>query len=593
MSDSGNSDELLDQYLKPDPRKDKRRDSRPNPKPAASGEHGGLNPMDMLDLPNEQRDVVNWLSRRKQATFDELREALDMEPAVLTQVLAALREAGHVKEALVAGDILYRVVFGGRVSRVGRGLPEGIWERVDLDNTVFLREVPLFHGMPEDDLREFALKLDARQYRRDEVILWQGGLGDGVYLIKSGVVGITRLIPGRRDTQILAYLKQGDLLGEYGLLFEQNSAASATATALSDVEVLVMRRQHMLALLKNYPSVAIAMVQLLAQRLLAIEAQSARQHGESSLCLVIGVEPKSGCTTIGSSLASALAHATQNSTVYTEHPAPGLLPAQFDFTAQAETYQHPGGFDVLVPQGVSGVPLAVRTTLIMDRLMSSYTNLVIGVSGDIDETTIYMLERADQVILVVPPTATAIENFKTFHTRLKAAIRPEKTSLSIICNHTQDFDGDFIAPAEIDHEIAKLEQLPPLSELTGDNLPPELQEVIATLARHLGRTNQIGVYIPATIEGETSIDPQSFVDRTLLFFKAQFGSAGGYPAHTITQTERRAGLVGENIHIVQTFVTKSDMDRHLGAVLTFVEQLKTDLNQEAMALEINHNIMLV
>ncbi len=47
------------------------------------------------------------------------------------------------------------------------------------------------------------------------------------------------------------------------------------------------------------------------------------------------------------------------------------------------------------------------------------------------------------------------------------------------------------------------------------------------------------------------------------------------------------------INVVQTFVTKSDIDRHLGDVLAFVEQLKTDLNQEAMALEINHNIMLV
>ncbi|MCD4686159.1 MAG: hypothetical protein K8S97_09505, partial [Anaerolineae bacterium] len=382
-------------------------------------------------------------------------------------------------------------------------------------------------------------------------------------------------------------------LGEYRLLFEQNSAASATATALSDVDVLVMRRQHMLALLKDYPSVAIAMVQLLAQRLLAMEAQSARQHGETSLCLVIGVEPQSGCTTIGSTLAMALTHATQNSTVYTEHPAPGLLPTQFNFAPQAETHQHPGGFDILVPQGVSGVPLAVRTTLVMDRLMSGYTNLVIGVTGAIDETTIYMLERADQVVLVVPPTATAIERFKALFARLTATIRPEKTSLAVVCNHTQAVTDDFIAPEETDLEVPWLGQLPPLGECTGENLPQALQEVAVTLAKHLGRTNQIGVYIPATLESETPIDPQQFVDRTLMFLKAQFGSAGGYPTHTVTQTERRAGMTGENIHVVQTFVTKSDMDRHLGDILAFVEQLKTDLNQEAMALEINYNIMLV
>jgi hypothetical protein len=44
---------------------------------------------------------------------------------------------------------------------------------------------------------------------------------------------------------------------------------------------------------------------------------------------------------------------------------------------------------------------------------------------------------------------------------------------------------------------------------------------------------------------------------------------------------------------VQTYVTKTALDRHLGEVLEYVEKLKTELGQEAMALEVNRNIMLV
>ncbi|RPI94176.1 MAG: hypothetical protein EHM39_12400, partial [Chloroflexi bacterium] len=30
----------------------------------------GLNPLDLLELPADQRELINWLARRKQARFD-------------------------------------------------------------------------------------------------------------------------------------------------------------------------------------------------------------------------------------------------------------------------------------------------------------------------------------------------------------------------------------------------------------------------------------------------------------------------------------------------------------------------------------------
>ncbi len=592
MSGSG-KDDLLGRFLHSPRESGKRQDVRPASSSEIVGDtRTGLNPLDLLGLPPAQRDVINWLSRRKQARFDEIQEALGVETSLLTSVLSDLKAERHVQEALIDGEIYYRVVFGGKVSRAARGLPEGIWERVDLDDIVFLRQVSIFRGLPDHELREVSSRLDSRRYHRNEVILWQGGLGEGVYFIKSGIVGITRLSPDKRDTQILTYLKQGDLMGEYGLLFEQNIAASATATALSEVDVLVMKREDLLDMLKKHPSAAIELVQLLAQRLLTINAQLAHHHRKNSLCLVFGVDHGVGCTTIGSVLALKLAQLTQNSTVYTEHPVPTRLAAQFEFTPETEVYAHPGGYDILVPYRLSGVPPAVRTTLVMDRLMNNYANIVVGLSGTIDETVIYMLERADQVVVVTPPDALAWEKLDALLARLRAVISPEKTSLSVVCNRSKPA---YVAVPEcgpVDFDVPLLDSLLPLAEQAHHNLPQPLVDTMTVLADRLGRTNQIGVYIPATLEANPGANTRTHVDQTVEFLGKLFGTSPDYPTSAETKG-KQAGMAGESIYIVQTYVTKSDMDQHLGALLEYVEKLKTTLGQEVVALEVNHNIMLV
>jgi CRP/FNR family transcriptional regulator len=566
----------------------------PHDKPETDGQTG-LNPLDLLGLPPAQRDLINWLSRRKQAQFDEIREALALDPVQLTEVLSALKAARHVQEALINGKIFYRVVFAGKVSRAARGLPESIWERVDLDNTVFLRQIPLFQGLPDGTLRDIADTLEERPYRRNEVILWQGDVGEGIYFIKSGIVGITRLSPDQHETEISTYLNQGDLLGEYRLLFEQNITASATATALSEVEVLVMKREDVLSLLKDHPSAAIELVQMLAQRLLAAKTQANdKTRPMAALSLVLGIAPGVGCTTVGSALALKLAQVTQSSVVYTEHPTPQRLPDQFGFAPEAELYTHSSGYNIFVPRGLSGVPAAVRATLVMDRLMSNYTHSVVGVTGPIDETVNYMLERASQVVMVVSSEPEVWSQFKAMSKLLKLAIRPERTSLYVVYNRAnQNFAHvDPPEPALIAFDLPWFGTLPAFGQRSPASLPSPLAKMVTTLANRLGRTNQIGIYIPTRLHNKPDVDMSAYVQRTLGFLEQMFGSATGYPVTREADSDP-AGVTGERIQLVQTFVTQADMDRHLGSVLAFVERIKSDLDQEAMALEVNQNVMLV
>ncbi len=592
------SDDLFGKILRPSDQGD---DSGSLTTPSGSPPHKsetdgqtGLNPLDLLGLPSAQRDLINWLSRRKQARFDEIREALALDAAQLTSVLSALKSARHVQEALINGEIFYRVVFAGKISRAARGLPESIWERVDLDNTIFLREIPLFRDLPDTKLREIATQLEERRYRRNEVILWQGGVGDGLYFIKSGIVGITRLSPDRHETEMLDYLKQGELLGEYRLPFEQNITASATATALSEVEVLVMKREDVLALLEDHPIAAIELVQILARRLLAADIQVKGKTQQPTLALVVGIGDGAGCTTIGSALAARISHITQRSVVYTEHPVTQNLPILFGFDPNGEIFTHPNGYNIFVPRGLSDIPVEVRSTLIMDRLMTNYANIVVGVSGPIHETINYMLERAAQVVVVISSDSANWGHFNALIKLLKIATRSEKTGVYVVYNRASRAYAhvDPPDPTLIDFDLPWLDTLLPLDKRDQIRLPEPLAEITATLAHRLGRTNQIGIYIPTRLQNKPDADMNLYLQRALTFLEQLFGSTPGYPIASEAEGDP-AGVSGEKIHLVQTFVSKSDMDQHLGKVLAFVERLKTELDQDAMALEVNQKVLLV
>jgi hypothetical protein len=52
-------------------------------------------------------------------------------------------------------------------------------------------------------------------------------------------------------------------------------------------------------------------------------------------------------------------------------------------------------------------------------------------------------------------------------------------------------------------------------------------------------------------------------------------------------------LVADDICIIRSFTTDSDLDRHIGDVIDYVEGLKLSLQQEAIAMETNGHLMVI
>ena len=93
----------------------------------------GLSPLDSLSLPKSLLIVVNWLSRRRHATFAAIEKGTKQKREQIESALESLKASGYIHEELIDDVPHYRIVYGGKASRSARGLSDDIWSKVDLD----------------------------------------------------------------------------------------------------------------------------------------------------------------------------------------------------------------------------------------------------------------------------------------------------------------------------------------------------------------------------------------------------------------------------------------------------------------------------
>ena len=116
--------------------------------------------------------------------------------------------------------------------------------------------------MPE---RRFNLKLlteidiPARLFKAGETIFHEGEEGNELFIIRSGGVRISV------DGRTLDELRENDLFGEMALV--ENSPRAATATALTDVELIPIGEKQFLFLVDETPYFALTVMRIMADRL--------------------------------------------------------------------------------------------------------------------------------------------------------------------------------------------------------------------------------------------------------------------------------------------------------------------------------------
>ena len=129
-----------------------------------------------------------------------------------------------------------------------------------------LSEIPLFSGCSQKDLQHLVRAADEVTIGAGTVLTREGDVGREVFIILGGAAEVVR------DEQVVASLGPGDHVGELSLL--DGGPRTATVTASTDVDLLVLSRPAFNGVLDEIPTLAHKLLVSLARRLRAAEAAS-------------------------------------------------------------------------------------------------------------------------------------------------------------------------------------------------------------------------------------------------------------------------------------------------------------------------------
>ena len=128
----------------------------------------------------------------------------------------------------------------------------------------FLASIPLFSGLPAEELERFAELTRERSYPKGSVILFQDDPGDSLFVLRDGRVKVVLIGEDGREV-ILGVLEPGAHFGELALIDDQ--PRSAHVIAMEDAQLLVLRREDFKRRVEANPTVAWALLTELSRRL--------------------------------------------------------------------------------------------------------------------------------------------------------------------------------------------------------------------------------------------------------------------------------------------------------------------------------------
>jgi CRP/FNR family cyclic AMP-dependent transcriptional regulator len=134
-------------------------------------------------------------------------------------------------------------------------------ENIKID---FLRNIQLFSGLDDEELCQISGKVVLKEFRKNEVILYEEDTNEYMYIILSGKVNVIQTTEDGKEI-ILATHQSGEFFGEMSLIDGRTSPATVLATEDSLVAIISKAEFH--SLLTNYRKVLERMLQILCSRI--------------------------------------------------------------------------------------------------------------------------------------------------------------------------------------------------------------------------------------------------------------------------------------------------------------------------------------
>jgi signal transduction histidine kinase len=148
----------------------------------------------------------------------------------------------------------------------------------------------LFQGLAPDEFQ--ALRAFTREihFVAGTEIFREGQLGDGLYVIKDGLVEISSMVTSETRC-IFTQFGAGEIFGEMAVI--EALPRSATAVALKDTDVHFMPRLEMLQLLKRAPQLSFNVLQEISRRLREFDQFHLREAVQAERLSLLGTFARS------------------------------------------------------------------------------------------------------------------------------------------------------------------------------------------------------------------------------------------------------------------------------------------------------------
>ena len=113
-----------------------------------------------------------------------------------------------------------------------------------------------------------------------------------------------------------------------------------------------------------------------------------------------------------------------------------------------------------------------------------------------------------------------------------------------------------------------------------------------TLKNLIVLESNVKIYIPGTIDINTISDNTKHVNNTLKLLSDYFGGSTSYQAIGCWNSVN-SGLIKENVTICESYCKESDLKKHIKNIISYCEDLKKELTQENISLEVNNKLYFV
>src|SRR5215471_12005361 len=142
------------------------------------------------------------------------------------------------------------------------------FKKIALINT--LRSCQLFVGLPQPDLENIADVAVIKSLEKGEYLFHEGDAAQGFYVVQRGAVNVHRVNAAGKE-QIIHIFRAGDSFAEVALA--SPTGYPADARAIEPTQVLLVRKEGFLELLKRQPELALRMLGSMSSHLRVLVGQ--------------------------------------------------------------------------------------------------------------------------------------------------------------------------------------------------------------------------------------------------------------------------------------------------------------------------------